>query len=132
MVSGLMMIHFPTLVSRILNVLVGVTMLYLCMHNSWLKSFFGTNRVSRFLGKISFTIYILHYILLTTLLSGLVVRFQENLTFGVAMAIGSITLAACILLSWLTLPIDRLSHKYSGVFAQWVVGVASAHDGIQR
>lgn len=121
--GGMRMIHMPILFENVISVLNATLLVYVSLHGRGLKRFLGRgNPVSHFLGQISFTIYILHYIVITTLLSGLVLRFRDTLDLPTAMAIATVTLVACLGLSWLTLFVDRRSHRFSQVVGRWILG----------
>ena len=115
-------VHVPNIVGKPALVLVAAVLLHLVMHDARLIRFFGGNPVSRFLGRISFMIYIVHYIVIVTVQSWLVLQVRDGLDLGTAMAIGTLALALSVGFAWLALPVDRLSHGCSRLFAGAVIG----------
>jgi peptidoglycan/LPS O-acetylase OafA/YrhL len=76
---------------------------------------FLSNRVSRFMGRVSFPIYLTQCALLISLTSWLIVTFDGmgQLTEWTALAIVVISVVATLLASWAFLPIET--------FATWLV-----------
>lgn len=112
----------PSPVAHAMNVLGASALVYLCMSNLVLRRLLGGTWLSAFLGRISFTIYILHYVIITTVLSGLVLHFQDSLGFATCMAIATASLALSVALSWVFSPIDTASHRFSRRFSTLVLG----------
>ncbi len=68
------------------------------------------DRVSQFLGRISYLLYLWHFVVLITLTSHLIVLTAGDdgaLRGAAAIAIGALTVAVSLLVSWWTLPIER-------------------------
>lgn len=109
-----------------LRVMVDATLaamvVYACMNLPGLRGALGGWRVSRFLGRISFTLYIVHFHVIMTLMSWLVIRYQDALTLGTASAIATVTVAVSLALAWIFAPIDGAAHRISGRMARWILG----------
>ena len=88
----------------------------------------GQTRISLFLGRISFVLYILHYIVITTVLSWLALEYREGLDLVTCLGIATFCLVICLVLSWITAPVDTASHRFSRRFSTWVLGPARSQD----
>lgn len=119
--TGTHVLSMPAVFKSAANVLVAVALIFVIMHSPSLRRIFGENRLSLFLGQISFTLYILHYIVITTLLSFLVICFEDMLTLPMALGIATVCSIVAIAASWLLMPVDRASHRLSRRFSDWVL-----------
>lgn len=97
---------------------------------------FLSGRLSRFLGKISFPLYLLHYLVIGTVLSQLVILQGGDIDLADALVIGLITIVASLAASVVFLPAELASHNVSRWFARYVLGeeagVASRKDAEMR
>ncbi|MGI4765228.1 MAG: acyltransferase family protein, partial [Janthinobacterium lividum] len=82
------------------------------------------NRLSQFLGRISYLLYLWHFVVLITLTSRLIVQAagqDGSLAASTALAIGGLTVAVSVLVSWWTLPIEGWARTINIVLlrARW-------------
>lgn len=99
--------------------LMAVGICFVVTNNPSLRSFLAENPVSRFLGKISFSIYLVQYLSLNAVLAWW--SIHTELTVITAFAIGMATLASSIVLATIFLPIETVSHVVSRWLAKSVV-----------
>lgn len=106
--------------------LFAVGVCFIAMNNRPLRSFLAENPVSRFLGEISFPIYLFQYLSLNMVLAWW--STQVEMTVITAFAIGTATLASSIVLATLFRPIEAISHVVSRWVAKSVVeGIPGRH-----
>lgn len=118
----------PSIVTQAVNVLAAAALVHAALSSPTLGWFLGRTRVSLFLGRISFVLYILHYIVITTVLSWLALEYQDGLDLITCLGIATLCLGICLVLSWITAPVDTASHRVSRRFSVWVMGPSSAQD----
>lgn len=111
--------HLPA--EEHLQVLVAFVLCYYAVNVPAAAAFFS-NRVSAFLGRLSFPIYLVHYLVLATVLAPLAVRHADHLTLTLALQIGALAFAVSVLAAVAFLPVESAAHRWS----KWVA--ASALD----
>ncbi|MEM1298754.1 MAG: acyltransferase [Pseudomonadota bacterium] len=116
----------PAVVIPAVNVLGAALLVHAALSSPALGWFLGQTRISLFLGRISFVLYILHHIVIMTVLSGLVLEYRDSLDFATCMGIATLCLVICLVLSWATAPVDQASHKISRKFSTLVLGSAKS------
>lgn len=91
---------------------IAVCFVFFAHCNAPVTAFLRDNPLSRFLGRISFTLYLVHFPVIISLTSFLIVTAKPNdiLHLGTALAIAALTVAASIAAAMLFLPIETLTH----------------------
>ncbi len=72
------------------------------------------NRFSQFLGRISYLLYLWHFVVLITLTSRLIVLAADQdgaLPGPAALAVGALTVVVSVLVSWWTLPVEGWARR---------------------
>ncbi|GHV58248.1 hypothetical protein FACS1894182_09640 [Bacteroidia bacterium] len=88
--------------------------------NPFMQHFFSI-KFSRFLGKISFPLYIVNIFIICTLTSFLIVHYGQDINTSAILIITAITLISMILVSWIFYPVEKFSIKLSSKIAQWIL-----------
>ena len=90
------------------HVVAGLVLLVSIYINRSLVDFLSRNRFSQFLGRISYLLYLWHYVVLISLTSYLIVHFSDGgtLAWGTAISIGIATVLISILISASTMPLE--------------------------
>lgn len=107
-----------------LNMPLAGASLALVYASTGLSAFFGQNPFSKFLGLISFPLYLVHYAVLISLTGWLIVTFNAHggLTPGAIGIIAILTIAAALLGGFAFTPVERLTHRFNRVLARAVLG----------
>ncbi|WP_293976365.1 acyltransferase family protein [Sphingomonas sp.] len=103
-------------------VMLEVALLAAVFVNPWAVSFFST-RVSRFLGHISFPLYLVHFAVLISFTSGMIVHFGGGAALDQRMAatIASASVAAAIVAAILFEPVELLTRMFGKWLARTIV-----------
>lgn len=109
--------------AQYLSSFLAVFVCYYSVENHSVSLFLRKNKLSFFLGNISFSIYLVHYLALNTVLAWFVIKCG-NLDVTSAFLIGATTLAFAIFLAAMFRPVDKLSHSVSGWIAKVVLDVS--------
>jgi peptidoglycan/LPS O-acetylase OafA/YrhL len=78
--------------------------------------------LSQWLGRLSFPLYLVQILVITTLTSWLIVLAQQYgwLSPWTAIGIGAVSLVACLILAQLFMPVERLSLRLAAVVGGWL------------
>jgi peptidoglycan/LPS O-acetylase OafA/YrhL len=82
---------------------------------------FLSNPLSQFLAKISFSLYLVHYIVIITFTSQLILLCEGAPTVVQALAIAAATILVSVGVAMAFLPVERLAHSASRRFATFVL-----------
>lgn len=82
---------------------------------------FLSNRLSQFLARISFSLYLVHYIVIITFTSQLILLCKGAPTILQAGAIALATIAMSVAVAMVFTPVERLAHSASRRFATFVL-----------
>lgn len=106
-----------------LNMVAAGASLALIHASAGLSDFFGRNPVSKFLGLVSFPLYLVHYAVLISLTGWLIVTFSDHgaLSPAAIAAIAGITIAASLLGSFAFTPVERLTHRCNRILTRAVL-----------
>lgn len=102
-----------------LTVVAGVAIMLLVQTNDFYKSAMET-RLSKFLGKISFPLYLVHFPIMVSVMSWLIVRANEDgsVSFVETILIGGSVTLVCILAAVAFVPVERFTTYISSNFAR--------------
>ncbi len=103
------------------NVLISVACVAVVLSSRRASAFLSFHVLSRFLAKISFPLYLVHYIVLITATSAMISLVGENLTLWIACVIAAATVGLSIAAAVLFLPVERLAHRASRRFASFIL-----------
>lgn len=108
--------------------LIAAGICFVVMNNQLLRTFLAGNAVSRFLGEISFPIYLIQYLSLNIVLAWWSIHTSE-MTDLAAFAMGMVTLISSIVLATIFRPIETVSHAVSRWLAKSVIegGTQTVH-----
>jgi peptidoglycan/LPS O-acetylase OafA/YrhL len=87
-----------------------------------LSDFLGESAISCFLAKISFPLYLIHYVVIATATSAAITLVGDRLTLPLALAISAATILLSIVAAMLFAPVERFAHAASRRFAALVLG----------
>lgn len=106
-----------------LNMVLAGASLALIYSSAGLDRFFGQNLVSKFLGLISFPLYLVHYAVLISLTGWLIVGLSDRgaLTLPAIAAIAGATIAAALAGAFAFTPVERLTHRFNRLLARAVL-----------
>jgi peptidoglycan/LPS O-acetylase OafA/YrhL len=108
--------------SEPLMVLQATTVVFAVSFSPWLRRFFSS-RVSEFLGRISFPLYLIHFAVICSFTSSLYLWLHDkplsNWTISNITLISSVAVA--LLAAWLFLPVEKFSIKASRSFAEFLL-----------
>ncbi|MDK4720148.1 acyltransferase family protein [Rhizobium sp. CNPSo 3968] len=104
-----------------IRTVVCALVLYQALNFRPFRKFLSTNRISIFLGRISFPIFLTHFAVIGAFMAPLIIRFHDHLGPKTTFAIGVVTAMACVGVARAFLPIERIGHIASGKFTEWVV-----------
>ncbi|MBG0811852.1 acyltransferase [Methylosinus sp. H3A] len=104
------------------HVILAVAVVALALRSRGLSDFLAENALSRFLAKISFPLYLIHYVVIVTATSAAIAFVGDRLTLPLALAISAATILLSIVAAVLFQPIERFAHFASRRFAALVLG----------
>jgi peptidoglycan/LPS O-acetylase OafA/YrhL len=104
------------------HVILAVAIVALALRWRGLSDFLAENAMSRFLAKISFPLYLVHYVVIVTATSGMIALVGDRLTLPLALAISAATILLSIVAAVLFQPVERFAHAASRRFAALVLG----------
>ncbi|CAN2532748.1 hypothetical+protein [Methylocapsa aurea] len=104
------------------HVILAVAIVAVALRWRGLSDFLAENAVSRFLAKISFPLYLVHYVVIATATSELIVFAGNRITLPLAIAISAATILLSVVAAVLFQPVERLAHAASRRFAALVLG----------
>jgi peptidoglycan/LPS O-acetylase OafA/YrhL len=95
-------------------IVLATAMVFAGCFSPWLQAFFS-NRLSHFLGVISFPLYLIHISIICSVSSRLYLYLTDNAYSAAASAwiVTISTIALAIGLAWLLVPVDRFSTRFS-------------------
>ncbi|OAI30566.1 hypothetical protein A1351_08700 [Methylosinus sp. R-45379] len=104
------------------HVILAVAIVALALRWRGLSDFLGESAISRFLAKISFPLYLIHYVVIATATSAAITLVGDRLTLPLALAISAATILLSIVAAMLFAPVERFAHAASRRFAALVLG----------
>lgn len=104
------------------HVSLAVAIVALALRWRGLSDFLGESAISRFLAKISFPLYLIHYVVIATATSAAITLVGDRLTLPLALAISAATILLSIVAAMLFAPVERFAHAASRRFAALVLG----------
>ena len=98
----------------------GILLVFFLITSGWIKDAMST-RLSVFLGKISFPLFVLQFPILIAFTSSLIVLADQagNLTLWAAGGIFGASLALALLAAWLSLWVERLTVRVCSAVGHW-------------
>ena len=96
---------------RLMIPILSMALVFCAYSQRWLKAFFS-NSLSRFLGVISFPVYLLQFQVLISLMSWLVVRQYEAKAqpdYSSLLSFSAVTVAVTIMAAWVFSKVERLA-----------------------
>lgn len=101
--------------------LIAVLIIFLVINSSYLQKMLSS-KISIFLGKISFPLYLIHIPLIFSLTSFLIVKkYDPNNTLLIAAYLG-ITAAASIIAAWFLYPVEKFAVTFSHKVFEYFCG----------
>lgn len=108
--------------SEPLMVLQATAIVFAVSFSPWLRRFFSS-RISEFLGKLSFPLYLIHFAVICSFTSSLYLWLHDkplsNLMISTITLVSSV--AVSLLAAWLFLPVEKFSIKASRSFAEFLL-----------
>jgi peptidoglycan/LPS O-acetylase OafA/YrhL len=106
-----------------LNMVLAGATLMLIYSSARLSDFFGFNPVSKFLGLISFPLYLVHYAVLISLMSWLIVAFGANgqLALPAILGIAAVTIAVSLAGAFAFTPVEAGTRRFNRALARLVL-----------
>ncbi|WP_024880194.1 acyltransferase [Methylosinus sp. LW3] len=104
------------------HVILAVAIVALALRWRGLSDFLGESAISCFLAKISFPLYLIHYVVIATATSAAITLVGDRLTLPLALAISAATILLSIVAAMLFAPVERFAHAASRRFAALVLG----------
>lgn len=121
---------FFGIATRLEIIIAGVIILAIQTNALYMRAV--TSRLSLFLGRISFPLYLVHFSVISSLTSWLIILADKHgiLTFGSSLLIGFVTVIVSLVLACLFLPVETLTTKICNALSQLVfkqMGIKPAH-----
>lgn len=104
------------------HVILAVAIVALALRWRGPSRFLSESVVSRFLAKISFSLYLVHYVVIVTASSAAITLIGDGLSLPLALAISAATILLSIVAAMLFAPVERFAHAASRRFAALVLG----------
>jgi peptidoglycan/LPS O-acetylase OafA/YrhL len=104
-------------IGDVINVAIAVCIVAIVLSSKFCQKIFGLSRLSRFLGRLSFPLYLLHYIVIVTLMP-LMLLYAAVLSPISAALIAGTTVIVSIAAAVVFAPVEQYAHVCSRWFAK--------------
>jgi peptidoglycan/LPS O-acetylase OafA/YrhL len=106
-----------------LNMVLAAACLLLIYSSARLSDFFGFHPVSKFLGLISFPLYLVHYAVLISLMSWLILALSVDghLALPAILCIAAVTISASLAAAFAFTPVEALTRRFNRWLARLVL-----------